>query len=676
MLPEFDSKAVVVLGLSSIITAHYISTRYGMIWPRELSFTALSFFIFLMIFKERRWLSLKLLPIKAILTSDGSDQSNILPEFLQLRRSGVAVLKRGNKVNVISGIKVSGNPGLNLIGEQDLQRTRPFGYEYLPIFMRYRDLFVSLQRLAIPIRYIVLLSPVDIHSPDSKREIRVIENEIKKIEDSKLKGKPSSWNDENQLEKRYYIARKYGFIEVSQFLIVELSGSSSQLEKLEEQSISFAEKVLLAVSTAFTELKVEMATPTEMLKALYSLFWNGPHEGEMILPQEATPILNFSLPMVEKYQNIYSLFPMMPPNDLASHSLHLGWVEHMGRPIGCFTLDFNDLTKHLTIIGSTGSGKSTTAKRIVEECARVGIPVLIFDWHNEYREFVKRYGGEVYAPGLEDSGFTISPLDPLSTRDLAEHVALTTDIFAENYSLTHPQAFMLREAIRDVLSDHEGPHTLSEVVEAIESAPTRSYYDNETKMALLRRLKPLTEGQAGRALGGRASISIPDLLGKIVAVELAHFRESETRRIFASFLLKMIYDYRVSAGKSELRHVCVIEEASNIVPYRDPKSPPSIGEKMVSELRKFGEGLIVICQFPSQVSHGIMKNSGIRICHRIGGIEEEKIVMDLIGLTHEQFQHIKYLKPGHAVVYVCNYANPFLISVEPSDQTSGGVALS
>jgi hypothetical protein len=198
--------------------------------------------------------------------------------------------------------------------------------------------------------------------------------------------------------------------------------------------------------------------------------------------------------------------------------------------------------------------------------------------------------------------------------------------------------------------------------------PPRSYYDNETKMALLRRLKPLTEGQAGRALGGKGSVNVPDILGKAIVIELGHFRESETRRIFSSFILKMIYDYRVAMGESKLRHVCVIEEASNIVPYKELKTPPSIGEKMVSELRKFGEGLVVISQFPSQISQGILKNSGTRICHRMGGVEEERIIRDLIGLNEAQFAHIKYLAPGQAVVYLSNLANPFLISIESPRQ--------
>ncbi|MBO3802506.1 MAG: DUF87 domain-containing protein [Candidatus Brockarchaeota archaeon] len=666
-----SAEKIAVLGSASVIAAFYASARRGIAFPRELGFSALLFFVFLVALKERRRLSLKLLPVKAALGNDGSDQSSVLPEQLLLRRSGVAVLRKGGRINVISGVKVSGNPGLNLAGEQDFQRSRPFGYEYLPIFMRYRDLFVSLQRLAVAIRYVVLLSPADRRSPESREAARALEKELRRLEEARRKGQPFSQAEKEQLERKSYIARKFGFVSASQFLMVELSGPSSKLKELEQRSISLAEKVLLAVSTAFTELKVEKAAPTEMLEALCSLFWDESLEGTLILPHETTPVLNFTLPSSGSSRDLHALFASMPPEEVASREFHLGWVEHEGRRIGYFALGREDLTKHLVIIGSTGSGKSTTAKRLVGECVRSGLPVLIFDWHNEYGDFVKSLGGEVFAPGLEDSGFTISPLDPFSTRDMAEHVAMTTDIFAENYSLTHPQAYMLREAIREVLSDQEGPHSLREIVEAIESAPTRSYYDNETKMALLRRLKPLTEGQAGRALGGKASTSVPDLLGKLVAIELAHFRESETRRIFSSFVLKMIYDYRVAAGGSGLRHVCVIEEAPNIVPCRDPKAPPSIGEKMVSELRKFGEGLVVICQFPSQVSSGIMKNSGTRICHRIGGVEEERAVMDLIGLTQEQFLRVKYLQPGQAVVYMSEFANPFLVSIEPPEQLPG-----
>jgi len=665
-----DTETIAILGLASAVVVVYVSAKHGELWTMGLGLIVLPTFLLLMVVKERRWIALKLLRSKSIVKEDGLDQSDILPEKLFLRCSGVAALKRDNRINLISGIRVSGNPSTALSGELDYQRSRPLGYEYLPIFLRYRDLFVSLRRLTIPIRYIVLLSPLDNGSRQSRDEIKSIGKDIKKFEEADRKGRSGSWYERDQLARKLSSARTFGFVKISQFLLMEFRGSVTELEELEQQAILSAEKALLAISTAFPELTVERASPTDVLKALYSLFWDEPSGGQIVFPHEVTRVLNFSLP--ESSQDPNALFPAEPPNDVTKHEFHLGWIECLGGSVGPFTIGFEDLTKHIIILGSTGSGKSTTAKRLIKECVKAGLPVLIFDWHNEYRKFIQACGGEVYAPGLEDSGFTISPLKPFSTNDLAEHIALTTEIFVENYSLTHPQAFMLREAVREVLLDPTGSHSLSELVEVIEATPPRSYYDNETKMALLRRLKPLTEGQAGRALGGKASTDIPGLLEKTIAIELGHFRESEVRRIFSSFVLKMIYDYRLATGESKLCHVCVIEEAPNIVPYKDLKEPPTIGEKMVSELRKFGEGLVIICQFPSQVSRGILKNSSTRICHRIGGVEEERIVRDLIGLTEAQFAQIKYLKTGQATVYLSDSPTPFLITVDPPDQPIGG----
>jgi hypothetical protein len=672
MSPNADTETLAILGGASVVAIVYVATRYGVVWTMELSPIVLSIFLSLILVKERRWLGLKLLRMRSMAISGGLDRSKILPEQLLLRRSGVAILKRGNRVNLISGVKVSGNPSTILMGDLDYQRSRTAGSDYLSIFMRYRDLFVSLRRLSIPVRYVVLLSPLDSDSRRSKDRIKSLAREF--IESDEDKGEAVTWGERDQLARKLSQARTFGFVKLSQFLLLELKGSVADLETLEERVILSAEKTLLAVSTAFPELTVERASPADALEALYSLYWDEGPEGQVLLPHEATRVMNFSTPLCEGAGDPFALFPAEPPADVTSHELHLGWVEYLGRRLGHFTLCSEDLTKHVTILGSTGSGKSTTAKRLIEECIRIGLPVLIFDWHNEYRNFIKACDGEVYAPGLEDSPFTISPLESFSTRDLAEHMALITDIFVENYSLTHPQAFMLREAIREVLGTRtllpnaNASHSLNELVEAIEVMPPRSYYDNETKMALLRRLKPLTEGQAGRALGGKGSVNVPDILGKTIVIELGHFRESETRRIFSSFILKMIYDYRVAMGESKLRHVCIIEEASNIVPFKDMKTPPSIGEKMVSELRKFGEGIVVISQFPSQISQGILKNSGTRICHRMGGVEEERIIRDLIGLNEAQFAHIKYLAPGRAVVYLSNLANPFLISIESPRQ--------
>ena len=76
---------------------------------------------------------------------------------------------------------------------------------------------------------------------------------------------------------------------------------------------------------------------------------------------------------------------------------------------------------------------------------------------------------------------------------------------------------MFRNALQKTLgeaSEQEVP-TLSSLVKTIEIWPLRSAYDNETKVALLRRLVPLTEGQVGRTLNGPSSHTVDELLDKV-----------------------------------------------------------------------------------------------------------------------------------------------------------------
>ncbi len=179
----------------------------------------------------------------------------------------------------------------------------------------------------------------------------------------------------------------------------------------------------------------------------------------------------------------------------------------------------------------------------------------------------------------------------------------------------------------------------------IEGWPLRSAYDNETKVALLRRLVPLTEGQVGRALNGPSSHTVDELLDKVLCVELGQIRDIQTRSVFVDILLKMIYEYRVSR-QGKMEHLLVVEEARNIAPVRREEDPPSVGERMISELRKFGEAMVFVAQFPTQVASEVIKNSGVRIIHRVSWAEDLKLIGEALNLNKEQLAHVSSLGVG------------------------------
>jgi hypothetical protein len=349
----------------------------------------------------------------------------------------------------------------------------------------------------------------------------------------------------------------------------------------------------------------------------------------------------------------------------------LGSVRSAGREYHDFRLQMEDLKRHASILGMTGSGKSTTASLIVRQVAEAGLPTLVLDWHNEYAKAVTEAGGKVVSPGKDD--FAVNPLEVGQGVDPAEHIAMVSDIFSDVYHFTHPQAYMFRNALQKRLSESSADEvpTIAALVNTIEAYPLRSAYDNETKVALLRRLVPLKEGQAGKALGGSGPLKLEELLSTVVCVELGHMRDIQSRAIFCDVMLKMIYEEKVK-HRGPLDHLTLVEEARNIAPARRPEDPPTVGERMVSELRKFGEAMIFVAQFPSHVAAEVVKNSGTKIVHRLAWPDDVSLIGDSVGLDQKQREHLTRLKVGEAVVSLGRISSPLLVQVRADVDQPGG----
>jgi DNA helicase HerA-like ATPase len=86
---------------------------------------------------------------------------------------------------------------------------------------------------------------------------------------------------------------------------------------------------------------------------------------------------------------------------------------------------------------------------------------------------------------------------------------------------------------------------------------------------------------------------------------------------------------------------------------------------MVSELRKFGEAMLFVAQFPSHVASEIVKNSGTKIVHRLAWPDDVSLIGDSLGLNEKQREHLTRLKIGEAVVGLGRIQKPILVQVRP-----------
>jgi len=79
-------------------------------------------------------------------------------------------------------------------------------------------------------------------------------------------------------------------------------------------------------------------------------------------------------------------------------------------PEGEMDLMRYSVSPHLSVIGSTGTGKTTLVKMILKQAARQGYRIVVLDSHNEYEDVIKELGGVVSPP--------IIPLCQLSDQEL------------------------------------------------------------------------------------------------------------------------------------------------------------------------------------------------------------------------------------------------------------------
>lgn len=293
---------------------------------------------------------------------------------------------------------------------------------------------------------------------------------------------------------------------------------------------------------------------------------------------------------------------------------------------------------HIMIYGKTGMGKSNTAKVLVRKISQK-IPTLILDWAGEYK--LKNF--LVLEPGVN---LFLNPLEPYINEG---HIDFLVDLFGDSFNLSEPQRFMFRTALKKVFSNMKHP-VLSDVLDELTSIVSKSYYDYEIKMAIIRRLKPLTEGMIGKTLNNRGSSDIDRIFTKNIIINLGRVRNVRIKKLFLLIILKMLYDYSIMKRGivDRVMHCTLIEEAWATIPYRRLDVFPSIGERIFAELRKYGECIIGVSQSISETAWSIVKNSEIIILHRIFPKE-----IEILGIQG-RLVDVSSLKRGQAYILTNN----------------------
>jgi heme/copper-type cytochrome/quinol oxidase subunit 2 len=268
------------------------------------------------------------------------------------------------------------------------------------------------------------------------------------------------------------------------------------------------------------------------------------------------------------------------------------------------TIPFKDIQRHLLLLGPTGAGKTTIAKKVIAMAVSRRVKVTILDWKGEYVDYV-RGATVIRKTNLWDVGGRNSAEKAvISVEMLREVTRDIADVSSASATL------LLKELAR--LYSEKGTPTTKDVVDRVDrfmqnALTERRLAEANMAAAILRRLYwlQIDEERADENIHGGHDVVIYDL---------SSTGSNYLKTLYSLAILSRKYYEALRRGPVDrLAEVIVSEECQNYVRGRRFDDPPSIGERIVNELRSYGVGVLLITPDPIQIPWHMARDVGALI---------------------------------------------------------------
>ncbi len=409
------------------------------------------------------------------------------------------------------------------------------------------------------------------------------------------------------------------------------------------------------------------------------------------------------------------------PEPATAPAIAVGEVlDRSHRPSGPLMLTLDSLNRHVFVCGATGAGKSQTVRALLEAATRAGIPWLVVEPAKaEYRLMAARLacagaGVVRIRPGESDAiAAGLNPLEPAPDGaghrfPLQTHADLVKALFIASFRAEEPFPQVLSAALTRVYQDAGWDLALSETVAADPdpSYPTLTDLQRAAERIVQEvgysqrvtddvlgfvkvRLSSLRLGTTGRFLEGGHPLDFGKLLAANAVLEIEDVGDdSDKAFLMGTVLIRLAEHLRMAnrarpPGPVTLRHLTVIEEAHRLL--RRPQSADSgapggaaahaveMFAGLLAEIRAYGEGLIIAEQIPARLVADVIKNTAVKITHRLPAADDRDAVGATMNMTAAQNRFLVTLKPGDAAVFADGMDYPLLVRMP--DGTSREAAI-
>ena len=393
-------------------------------------------------------------------------------------------------------------------------------------------------------------------------------------------------------------------------------------------------------------------------------------------------------------------------------------LDRQRMPAGTLHVPLESLNRHVFVCGATGGGKSQTVRGLLEAASQAGVPWLVVEPAKaEYRLMTARLAGSGaqvvrIRPGEADAvAAGLNPLEP-AAGDMGErfplqtHADLVRALFLAAFQSEEPFPQVLSAALTRVYEDAgwdlalgepltagvtPGYPGLADLQRTAEQVVGEIGYSEEVQADVLGfirvRLSSLRLGTTGRFLEGGHPVDFGKLLQHNTVLEIEDVGDDRSKAfLMGTVLLRLVEHLRLArrhgAGTEPgLRHLTVVEEAHRLLrrPDRDAGAAAHAVELfagLLAEIRAYGEGIVIAEQIPARLIPDVIKNTAVKIVHRLPAADDREAVGATMNLSRAQSQYLVTLAPGEAAVSVDGMDHPLLVRMPDGTarEDAGGTA--
>lgn len=390
-----------------------------------------------------------------------------------------------------------------------------------------------------------------------------------------------------------------------------------------------------------------------------------------------------------------------------------------------FSLSQADLARHTFVCGITGSGKTTTVKRILDQA---NTPFLVIESaKTEYRS-MKLTNGEkvsVYTLGKpEINCISFNPFYIQNGVSPQTHIDLLKDLFNASFSFYGPMPYILEKCLHNIYrnkgwnltlgyhpylantgniedffdSDFVGEKykmnshkylypTMQDLKDEVERYVEQEMnYEGEVagniKTAIKARLESLCAGAKGYMFNTHNYLDMGKLMQEKAVFELEGLADDSDKAFAVGLMVIFVNEYRQTCGRrnqkeSPLAHLLVIEEAHRLLKNTDTeRTSEDTGNpkgkavehftNMIAEMRSYGQGVIVAEQIPTKLAPDVIKNSSNKIVQRLVAIDDQTVVANTIGISSDDAMQLGTLCTGKALCHKEGMSKPVKVDIIPT----------